>query len=1131
MVDSIKSYRILSKICSLVIILGSCGIREGILAQIIPDATLGNESSIINSNTNLKGNSIDVIEGGANRGVNLFHSFRQFNINEGERIYFANPQGIDNIFSRITGNIPSEIFGTLGVLGNANLYLLNPKGIIFGDRAQLDIPGSFLATTAESFTFDNGLEFSAINPQAAPLLTINVTPGLKYGVEASSIASSGNLVVGKNLTLDSSNLFLQGQIYAGENLTLQAQELVNITDSLELPFIAASGKNLLIQGNFLYIDALNNSNSILFSAEELALSSFKPIDPSTPSLIGNAHYWSGGNFLVEYLDKTPGGLDSIFPIQIIAGKNVKLGNYIGSSLQILAGGGVDVGVIYIADIFNTNSQSLAIDLSDGNSINIDANKSYLDIRADISLNKLKTVLLDKYQNNVGFQGLDFIKNALAKIEPPLVGRNASIELGDIIINPVIIGREGFIFLSNQYESSLLESDNKNINVGNINQQEIGIFSSSIVIDSADKVNILGILKSSAINLQGVPDEDPGFVGNGQDVIILAKNDIIFYENTGILANGISGGNVTIKTNGDLILQGASINTSNRQIQILSNQGDAGSIKINANSVFLTNGASLNARTLGSGNSGKIVINAENIVKLDGERSNNNPSSISSQVEIGSTGNSGGIEITTGTLFVTNGAALDARTLGSGNSGKIVINAENIVKLDGKRSDENPSSVSSQVEIGSTGNSGGIEITTGTLFVTNGAALDARTLGEGNAGKIKIIATDSVVFDGRGSSASSQVEETGFGNAGGIEINTKELNINNGAVVNASTLGIGESGEIEIIANNFDLKNGGKILSQTSQNNNAGDIIIRLAKNLNLIGNTSGLFANTELFSQGNGGNIFIDALSLSISDRAAIQVNSQGNGKGGGIEINSDFLNLDRYSKISADTISNQGGNITLKIKDILSLFDNSSISTNAGNNLNGGNGGNINIEANFIIAKNNSDITANAFQGNGGNLKIATQNLFGIEARDRLTPRSDLTASSEFGSEGTIAINTLDTNITQGLIELPTEFKNKKLLESCERDNKIQPNSSFINTRRSGLPLNPEQIDIINFWEDFRDPNLLDLVNIPTKKFLNFSELETENILDARAWKVDSQGQIILVLQSSLSIPQNFAPANLFCF
>jgi filamentous hemagglutinin family protein len=105
------------------------------LAQITPDATLGDESSVVTPNAIVKGRSANLINGGAIRNTNLFHSFSQFNVGNGQRVYFANPSGIENIVGRVTGTDPSDILGTLGVNGEANLFLLNPNGIIVGPNA------------------------------------------------------------------------------------------------------------------------------------------------------------------------------------------------------------------------------------------------------------------------------------------------------------------------------------------------------------------------------------------------------------------------------------------------------------------------------------------------------------------------------------------------------------------------------------------------------------------------------------------------------------------------------------------------------------------------------------------------------------------------------------------------------------------------------------------------------------------------------------------------------------------------------------------------------------------------------------------------------------------------------------
>ncbi|MEW6499375.1 MAG: filamentous hemagglutinin N-terminal domain-containing protein, partial [Cyanobacteriota bacterium] len=148
-------------------------VGESVLAQIVPDNTLGAEGSVVTSNVNINGIPSDRIDGGAPRDANLFHSFSQFNVGEGRGAYFTPPTGILNILTRVTGANRSDILGRLGVLGDANLFLINPNGIVFGPNASLDVQGSFLATTADAVKLgDTGL-FSASQPATSNLLSVS----------------------------------------------------------------------------------------------------------------------------------------------------------------------------------------------------------------------------------------------------------------------------------------------------------------------------------------------------------------------------------------------------------------------------------------------------------------------------------------------------------------------------------------------------------------------------------------------------------------------------------------------------------------------------------------------------------------------------------------------------------------------------------------------------------------------------------------------------------------------------------------------------------------------------------------------------------------------------------------------
>ena len=164
-------------------------------------------------------------------------------------MYFANPADVERIFSRVTGDLPSDIFGTLGVNGGADLYLLNPNGIVFGPNARLDVGGSFVVSTANSFAFADGSEFSAVAPETS-LLTIDVPLGVQFNTPTQgNIDSFGQLAAGQDLTLQGQELYLEGGLSAGRDLNLQAQETITIRDTTAVPLVARSGGDLTIQGN------------------------------------------------------------------------------------------------------------------------------------------------------------------------------------------------------------------------------------------------------------------------------------------------------------------------------------------------------------------------------------------------------------------------------------------------------------------------------------------------------------------------------------------------------------------------------------------------------------------------------------------------------------------------------------------------------------------------------------------------------------------------------------------------------------------------------------------------------------------------------------------------------------------
>ena len=311
-----------------------------------------------------------------------------------------------------------------------------------------------------------------------------------------------------------------------------------------------------------------------------------------------------------------------------------------------------------------------------------------------------------------------------------------------------------------------------------------------------------------------------------------------------------------------------------------------------------------------------------------------------------------------------------------------------------------------------------------------------------------------------------VETTGTGDAGSINITSQNLNLSQQTEISASTFSSGRAGNINITADNFNLTEGATVITDTTSSGQEGDIQLQIRDNLNLV--DSAIAASTAPNSTGEGGSINISSATVDL-DNSQVAVNSQGEGTGGSIILQADNLTLDNQSAINAETLSTDGGNIKIGLGENLILRDNSQISATAGTDRAGGDGGNIEIEAQFILAfpTKDSDITANAFFGNGGKISITAEGILGLEFREKPTSFSDITASSEFGLAGTVNIDTLETDPDRGLVNLPQQAIDTQVALGCDVNGKGKV--TFYNLGRGGLASSPQDFlvpdTIIDEW------------------------------------------------------------------
>ncbi|MEG3889836.1 filamentous hemagglutinin N-terminal domain-containing protein [Microcoleus sp. Z1_A1] len=731
-------------------------------AQIIPDNTQGPESSRTVSDT-INNIPSDRITGGATRGVNLFHSLREFNIREGRGAYFDNPSGIANIFTRVTGGNPSNILGTMGVLGNSNLFLINPKGIIFGPNARLDLRGSFIGSTADSIVFNNGFEFSSTNPQTSPLLTVNIPVGLRFRDNAGAIVNQSTALGKVNLPASAVPIPISDRV----GLAVEpGQTLALIGGDIQLP-----GGNLTASGGQILLGSAASPGLVNFAmtAGEKGnltlnydnLQNFGNIQIADGTLI-NTSGIGGGRVELK------GGNVALSGARIYA---LTLGN--------IDGRGIDISAQNLRVQNGTQFSTLTLGDGAGGNINLRAADSV----------EMSGLGVDGYQQVV----IKYLVSGTADPFDPLFvlfnasagagsGGNITIDTGRLLFNNGVVG-SGITFGGGRGGNLIIRANTFEMVGSGINN---GTAKESTGAGGSISVDVNRLIMRDG-SLLGTTSYSSGPSGN----INIKAAESVELSNTGprtVVSTGIS------------------------TLSIGSN-GRAGNINVDTKRLTLSDGS---AFTLGTGvligrflfsqeggPAGNLTVRASESVEISGisqvlTSGIQNASALTSGTLSSSRG--GDIRIDTPSLTVRDGGIVSTSSLGSGDVGNITVNADRISVSGSGNNGLFVSTIDASVgkifgtNPNATANAGSLNLNADRLIVRDGATVTVQATGTGRAGNINIVA-NSIALDNKASIDGTTVSGTGAN----INLQARDIQLRRNSQITTDA-GTSDGGNININSN-------------------------------------------------------------------------------------------------------------------------------------------------------------------------------------------------------------------------------------------------------------------------------------------------------------------------------------------
>ena len=715
--------------------------------SITPDGTLGTNVTTAGSTFN--------IDGGTVKGTNQFHSFDRFSVGTGHTASFHGPSAIHNILSRVTGLQSglqqSVINGTLqSTIQGANLYLLNPAGILFGPNATLNVSGSFNVTTADFLRLEDGAEFHA---DLSKTSTLTISPPAAFGFLNENPAgitvaqSSLDVPVGKTLSLIGGDITITGDV-SDTTTSLKAPE-----GQIQIASIATAGEQIPI--DLMHTPELTTTDTAeRFGKINLSQGAF--IDASGDG--GGVVIIRGGQFVMDdsrifadtLADGPPGAV-------IVNVENLTLmegGRITSDSVGPGQGGSVSVTA--------SDTVTLTGTTPDGT------------IPSGLFANALSIGETAGNAGNVVVEAMNVIATDLAAISSttfgPGQGGTVRVTASDSI---TLSGSLTLTERSGIFAATLGEGDHAG-NAGNVivKTKNLSVIDGatiatatfgpgqggSLSVKIGDTLTLSGISPDGAFE-SGIIAEAHGRESQAGDAgnIVVAANNIAIRDGATISGTTFGpgqGGNMSVTVKDTLTLSGTSPD-STLQSGLFANAqgrgkqaGNAGNVIVDAANVIATDLAAISSSTFGPGQGGTVSVTASDSIILSGSLTLLERSGIfAATLGAGDhSGNAGDVLVEAKNVTVTDGAAIATATAGPGQGGAVTVTASDSIILSGAtHNGEIPSGLfaSAQGGSGSTGNAGDIFLSAGEKIVLQNNSAITTEARNADGGNITLMATELI----------------------------------------------------------------------------------------------------------------------------------------------------------------------------------------------------------------------------------------------------------------------------------------------------------------------------------------------------------------------------------------------------